>query len=265
MLPISRSLGPKRLARACRAGVGAAWAVLRGVRADASPAQPWPAPDARLEPAVPSGLESERSATTSLGRRLDSVERRLDSLVAQLTASESAKPTVEKTQSAERHTQRPTEPATLSEGLSPSVANSLKAPRVPREFRTAATTPVTENGQSGRVRVQPAPLISGTVSGLSLTSLFSLFEFERLSGVLSLSKGSRGLELTLQDGSVTRAEADGTRIAASAAVGEVFAWQSCGFAFRCSSARQEEEEAPQSANALMLEALRRRDEQQRTG
>lgn len=104
------------------------------------------------------------------------------------------------------------------------------------------------------------PTLSGTISALSLGSLFSLFEFERSTGTLSIFNEDRRLDLSLRGGSVVRCELDGTRTAASSAVREAFAWSSSTFSFQ-RDLEEDETEPPQSVNALMLEAMRYMDEE----
>jgi hypothetical protein len=108
------------------------------------------------------------------------------------------------------------------------------------------------------------PVLSGNIAGLSLASLFSLFEFERSSGSLTLQHGDRRLDLLLRGGRVIRCELDGVRTAATACVREAFAWSQSTFTFR-RDPDQDEVEPPQSVNALMLDAMRFHDEELRTG
>jgi hypothetical protein len=163
---------------------------------------------------------------------------------------------------------------------------TLRPPKVPRElvdeappeidaFRPKATRsqpstrsadPPTPSGMQhlGRHQGHGGPTMTGTVSGLTLTSLFSLIEFERCGGVLIVRNGSHDVELTLRDGSVTRSELDGARVGAVDAVREAFDWQTCTFSFRRDEVAYSEEE-PQSVNAVVLEALRHNDERSRVG
>jgi Domain of unknown function (DUF4388) len=115
----------------------------------------------------------------------------------------------------------------------------------------------TRNGSLG-------PLLAGNITGLSLSSLFSLFEFDKSSGSLTIQHGGRRLDLLLRGGRVVRCELDGVRTAATASVREAFAWPESTFTFR-RDPEQDDVEPPQSVNALMLDAMRFHDEELRTG
>jgi hypothetical protein len=168
---------------------------------------------------------------------------------------------------------------------------TLRPPKVPRDLAgTVEATPVAnaftlrepDPAKGGRQqsgfelrasgREEPrtgrssgaGPLMSGNMTGLSLSSLFSLLEFERSSGSLTVQYHDRRLDLLLRAGRVVRCELDGVRTAATASVREAFAWSSCTFSFR-RDPEHDEAEPPQSVNALMLDAMRFHDEQLRTG
>lgn len=108
------------------------------------------------------------------------------------------------------------------------------------------------------------PLLSGHITGLSLSSLFSLFEFDKSSGSLTVQHDGRRLDLLLRGGRVVRCELDGVRASATASVREAFAWSQSTFTFR-RDPDLEDVEPPQSVNALMLDAMRFHDEELRTG
>jgi hypothetical protein len=108
------------------------------------------------------------------------------------------------------------------------------------------------------------PLLSGNISGLSLGSLFRLFEFERSSGTLRIHNHDRRLDLALRGGSVVRCELDGVRTSAAIAVREAFTWPLSTFSFE-RDVEEDDSEPPQSVNALMLEAMRFHDEELRAG
>lgn len=166
---------------------------------------------------------------------------------------------------------------------------TLRPPKVPRgldvaepepnpnEYTAGGFAPPAESRQQSGFGVRPlnqdpraarsgslGPLLSGNVTGLSLSSLFSLFEFDKSSGSLSLQHGNRRLDVLLRGGRVVRCELDGVRTAASTSVREAFAWPQSTFLFR-RDPDQEDVEPPQSVNALMLEAMRFHDEGLRTG
>ncbi len=142
---------------------------------------------------------------------------------------------------------------------------TLRPPRVPRDLEPVDTATSTHSRLHERRGASVAgPIMTGTASGISLGSVFSLLEFERCGGGLSIRGGDRHVELTVKDGNVTRCEMDGVRVSPSAALREVFTWQTCTFAFRRDEI-SDEEEPPQSVNALMMEAMRVIDEGRRTG
>lgn len=165
---------------------------------------------------------------------------------------------------------------------------TLRPPKVPQELDVSDepsgrapgfssrsfVAPVDPRPRSGFVREPEAnlrasrngggPSLSGHMAHLSLSSLFSLFEFERSSGSLTIQHGDRRLDLLLRGGRVVRCELDGVRAAAAASVREVFAWSQSTFTFR-RDPEPDDVDPPQSVNALMLDAMRFHDEELRTG
>lgn len=142
---------------------------------------------------------------------------------------------------------------------------TLRPPKVPRELRfSAEAPPPARSGIKSTRNASAGPIMSGTVSGLSLGSLFSLFEFERSGGALSLRSDDQRVDLVLREGSVARCELDGVRVPAVHGVRAAFGWQSCSFTFRRDDV-EEMDEAPPSVNAVMLDALRFHDEARRVG
>lgn len=165
---------------------------------------------------------------------------------------------------------------------------TLRPPKVPQGLDATSEPPGAVPGFNSRSFVSPAeprprsgfvrepeanlraprsgagPSLSGHMTGLSLSSLFSLFEFERSSGSLTIQHGERRLDLLLRGGRVVRCELDGVRTAATASVREVFAWSQSTFTFR-RDPEHDDVDPPQSVNALMLDAMRFHDEELRTG
>jgi hypothetical protein len=145
--------------------------------------------------------------------------------------------------------------------LEPS-EGTLRPPRVPRDLGPLPSS-VEDRPQARQQSTSPGPIMTGTTSGISLSSLFSLLEFERSSGGLSIRGDNHHVELSIQAGNVTRCELDAVRLNPGAALREVFTWRTCTFAFRRDEVS--EDEPPQSVNALMLEAMRLLDEDRHVG
>lgn len=282
-----RYLSTRRLARACREGFGAfAQSLVAEPPATQASSSPTGAPTGGAHPdsasvrqTLPSmaagGAASshvEDSAAPRLGvleQRLAGVSERLELLSQRVDRlALGGSPTLGAKLSSGRaaHLPAAVSHAAVDTALDPAERGTLRPPPVPRELSARAEAPLESGFEAGarRRHSPPGPTLTGTLSGMSLTALFGLFELERCSGVLSLCNGSHEIELTLHEGTVTRTELDGARIAAARAVGEAFEWECCTFAFRRDEV-DTDGQVPQSVNALVLEAMRQHDERGRLG
>lgn len=153
----------------------------------------------------------------------------------------------------------------LKLGVDEAFANSaLRPPRVPSDL-TLNQAPVATSGiKTKATRRQVGPTLTGTVSGVSLGSLFNLFELERCGGVFLVRHEQQHLELTLREGAVIRCHLNGERVSPVDGVRRAFLWPTCSFSFRRDDV-DEESEPPQSVNTVMLEAMRHNDEAARAG
>src|SRR5690606_30883387 len=143
-------------------------------------------------------------------------------------------------------------------------SDALRPPRVPKDL-DPSESPATPSGiKSKAARRQVGPTLTGTVSGVSLGSLFNLFELERCGGIFVVRHDQQQLELTLREGAVIRCQLNGARVSPVDGVRQAFLWPTCSFSFRRDDV-DEESEPPQSVNTVMLEAMRHNDEAARLG
>jgi hypothetical protein len=106
---------------------------------------------------------------------------------------------------------------------------------------------------------QLGPTLTGTISGVSLGSLFNLFELERCGGAFVVRYQDQQLELLMREGAVIRCQLNGARVTPVDGVRQAFLWPTSSFSFRRDDVN-DEEDAPQSVNSVMLEAMRHNDE-----
>lgn len=136
---------------------------------------------------------------------------------------------------------------------------ALRMPPLPDDFSDFSDTPSSHVTSAPRGRGLAGPIVRGSVSGVGLGTLFNLFENERLAGILSLRSERRKLEFLFREGGIVHCECDGKRIAAAEGVQIACTWLTAEFDFR-RDLPDEEVDAPRSANVLLLDALRERDE-----
>jgi hypothetical protein len=215
---------------------------------------------------------SARAVTSSNERELTALLDRVSKLEASARFTERASNVHQSSEPLGVVEHRPVEcpPVTDKPSAVEAAKNegTLRPPRVPQGLDLGAmprpVSGITERPARNTARLPAGPLLSGSISGLSLGSLFSLLEFERSSGSLSVHNDERRLDLIVKDGQVVRSELDGIRTSASSALREALTWRVSTFSFHRDNS-EDDAEPPQSVNALMLEALRFQDEELRMG
>lgn len=209
-------------------------------------------------------LVEERLAVIS--ERLELMSERL-TLVGRRTRveSERASPKVLTNLSSQREGDIPPDMRELTLDVDDAFASdALRPPKVPKDLALIQTPAAASGIKTKTARRQVGPTLTGTVSGVSLGSLFNLFELERCGGVFMVRHDQQQLELTLRDGAVIRCRLNSARVSPVDGVRQAFLWPTCGFSFRRDDV-DEESEQPQSVNTVMLEAMRHNDEAARVG
>jgi hypothetical protein len=110
-------------------------------------------------------------------------------------------------------------------------------------------------------RPQPAwpTALAGALEHVAISSVLTLLEMERRTGMLEVRSGSRVGRLAMREGCIVRAMLDHGLMPGCEAVCEILSWREGRFAFRVGDVRAADSDAV-SPTMLLLEAARRADE-----
>jgi hypothetical protein len=107
---------------------------------------------------------------------------------------------------------------------------------------------------------RPTQHLSGQLSRISLPSVLTLCQIERVTGVLRLEHGTSVILAFLRDGELVDVTIEGRDLPPRAALGEVLSWQDGTFAVAFEPVEREDKLA-MSTTSLLLDLTREMDEQ----
>jgi two-component system OmpR family response regulator len=104
--------------------------------------------------------------------------------------------------------------------------------------------------------------LAGTLEHVGISSVLTLLEMERRTGMLELRRGRRAGLIAVREGRIVRASVGGNALPSCEAVSQFLGWTRGRFTFRVGEIERPEEATP-TTSALLLEIARRADERAR--
>ena len=142
-----------------------------------------------------------------------------------------------------------------SEGASLEVPSPAPSPMPPSPSRPNRAVDPTKPSAGYR----PLSALRGELDKIGLSSVLTLLEMERQSGILLIERGPRTSRVYFRKGRVIRAEADDPRLSGAAAVYEVLGWNAGTFDLLIGEVGGIDE-IQTSTTFLLMEGARRTDE-----